>query len=103
MTNDPMESAYLLFNMWSQAVTQAGSADVGAVRQAMIGQRVASPGGYTAVMNANHHITKPVMIGEVRATGQFEIVYRSEPIAPVPWSPYLPSNAKLTSNAAVTQ
>jgi urea transport system substrate-binding protein len=98
VTNDPMESAYLLFNMWAQAVTKAGSLDVGPVREAMIGQTVRSPGGYLAVMNDNHHITKPVMIGEVRGDGQFEIVYRSEPITPVPWSPYLPAGAKFSSN-----
>jgi hypothetical protein len=49
-------------------------------------------------MNANHHITKPVMIGEVRADGQFDIAFRSEPIMPVPWSPYLPTGAKLSAN-----
>jgi branched-chain amino acid transport system substrate-binding protein/urea transport system substrate-binding protein len=98
VTNDPMESAYLLFNMWAQAVQKAGSVDVGPVRDAMIGQSVASPGGYQAVMNPNHHITKPVMIGEVGGDSQFKIVYRSEPIAPQPWSPYLPTGAKLSAN-----
>ncbi len=98
VTNDPMESAYLLFNMWAQAVSKAGSVDVAPVRDAMIGQTVRSPGGYQAVMNANHHITKPVMIGEVQGNGQFKIVFRSDPIVPVPWSPYLPTGAKLTAN-----
>jgi urea transport system substrate-binding protein len=97
VTNDPMESAYLLFNMWAQAVQKAGTTDVDSVRSAMIGQSVRSPGGYTAVMNDNHHVTKPVMIGEVRADKQFDIVYRSEPIVPVPWSPYMPGGAKVTS------
>jgi urea transport system substrate-binding protein len=98
VTNDPMESAYLLFNMWAQAVTKAGSTDVGPIRQAMIGQSVVSPGGYTAVMNENHHITKPVMIGEVQGDGQFKIIFRSAPLAPVPWSPFLPANNKLSAN-----
>jgi urea transport system substrate-binding protein len=99
VTNDPMESAYLLFNMWAQAVAKAGTVGVDAVRQAMIGQSVPSPGGYTAVMNENHHISKPVMIGEIRPDGQFSVVYRSEPIAPVPWSPYVPHNStKVSSN-----
>ena len=50
-------------------------------------------------MNDNHHISKPVMIGEIRPDGQFTVVYRSEPIAPVPWSPYLPNaNTKVSSN-----
>jgi urea transport system substrate-binding protein len=99
VTNDPMESAYLLFNMWAQAVSKAGTTDVGAVSQAMIGQSVRSPGGYTAVMNENHHISKPIMIGEIRPDAQFTVVYRSEPIMPVPWSPYLPSkDTKMSSS-----
>jgi hypothetical protein len=50
-------------------------------------------------MNANHHISKPVMIGEIRPDGQFNVVYRSEPIAPVPWSPFVATNgAKVSSN-----
>jgi branched-chain amino acid transport system substrate-binding protein/urea transport system substrate-binding protein len=95
VTNDPMESAYLLFNMWAQAVAKAKSTDVAKVRKAMIGQTVKSPTGFTATMNANHHITKPVMVGEVKANGQFKIVYQSKPITPNPWSPYLPENKKL--------
>jgi len=89
VTNDPMESEYDLFHMWVQAVQQAGTTDVDAVRQAMIGQKVHSPAGYDVVMNSSHHVTKPVMIGEVNAHGQFEIVHKSKPKAPSPWSPYL--------------
>ena len=92
VTNDPMESAYLLFNMWAQAVKKAGTTDVDAVRKAMIGQTVTSPTGFKVTMNANHHCTKPVMIGEVRKNGQFKIVYKSKPIAPKPWSPYVQDN-----------
>lgn len=99
VTNDPMESAYVLFNMWAQAVTKAGSADVGPVRAAMIGQKVKSPTGNEVVMNANHHVTKPVMIGEIKNDGQFNVVYRSPPIVPSPWSPYLAENkTRLSAN-----
>ncbi|MCB1475724.1 MAG: urea ABC transporter substrate-binding protein [Rhodobiaceae bacterium] len=93
VTNDPVESAYNHIRMWAQAVEKAGTTDVDAVREAMIGQSVVSPGGNTVTMNANHHVTKPVLIGEVNDKGQFDIVYRSEPMAPKPWSPYLPENA----------
>ncbi len=92
VTNDPVESAYILINLWAKAVTKAGSTDVAAVSKAIIGQSIVSPGGNTVTMNANHHLTKPVLIGEVNAKGQFEIVYKSAPIAPKPWSPYLPNN-----------
>src|ERR1700720_1365609 len=71
VTNDPMESAYILFHMWVQAVQQAGTTDVEAVRQAMIGQKVKSPSGFEVVMGSNHHMAKPVMIGEIQADGQF--------------------------------
>jgi urea transport system substrate-binding protein len=92
VTNDPMESAYILFHMWVQAVQQAGTTDVEAVRQAMIGQRVKSPSGFEVVMGSNHHMAKPVMIGEVQADGQFNIVYKSKALPPKAWSPYVEAN-----------
>jgi branched-chain amino acid transport system substrate-binding protein/urea transport system substrate-binding protein len=93
VTNDPMESGYLLVNMWAHAVEQAGSADIAAVRQALIGQKMKSPSGYTVTMGANHFISKPLMIGEVQANGQFNIVYKTkEAIAPKAWSPYVDAN-----------
>ena len=93
VTNDPMESTYDLFHLWSQAVKKAGSTDVAAVSAAIIGEKVRSPTGFDVVMNPNHHLTKPVLIGEIQANGQFDVVYESKPIAPHPWSPYLPENA----------
>src|SRR5271169_5179116 len=92
VTNDPMESAYILFHMWVQAVEQAGSTDVDAVRQAMIGQKFKSPSGVEVTMLPNHHMAKPVMIGEVQADGQFSIVYQSPALPPKPWSPYVEAN-----------
>ena len=92
VTNDPMESAYILFHMWTQAVQQAGSTDVAAVRQAMIGQKFKSPSGVEVTMLPNHHMAKPVMIGEVQENGQFSIVYQSPALPPKPWSPYVEAN-----------
>ena len=92
VTNDPMESAYIPFHMWVQAVQQAGTTDVEAVRQAMIGQKVKSPSGFEFVMGSNHHMAKPVMIGEVQADGQFSIVYKSKALPPKAWSPYVEAN-----------
>jgi urea transport system substrate-binding protein len=94
VTNDPMESSYDLFNLWAQAVSKGGSTSVEAVSKAIIGEKVKSPTGYDVVMNPNHHLTKPVLIGEIQADGQFSIVYESKPIVPHPWSPYLPENAE---------
>ncbi len=92
VTNDPMEATYVGINMWAQAVKKAGSTNVNAVRTAMAGQSFVAPSGYTLTMDAtNHHLHKPVMIGEVRADGQFNVVYKTPVTIPAqPWSPYIP-------------
>jgi urea transport system substrate-binding protein len=93
VTNDPMEATYIGFKMWTQAVAQAGTTDVDAVRQAMYGQKVQAPSGFVAVMNTNHHLSKPVMIGEIQPNGQFEIVWQTKnAIKADAWSPYLPED-----------
>ena len=99
VTNDPMEAHYIGFKMWAQAVRQAGSTDVDAVRQAMYGQEVRSLSGYDVVMNTNHHLSKPVMIGEITSDGQFDIVWQTdETIKADAWSPFIPESAKLTAD-----
>jgi urea transport system substrate-binding protein len=95
ITNDPMEATFIGFRMWAQAVSQAGTADVNAVRQAMYGQRVGAPSGFEVVMNTNHHLSKPAMIGKLEASGTFDVVWRSmSPIKASVWSRYLPDSAK---------
>ncbi len=90
VTNDPMEAHYIGFKMWTQAVRQAGTTDVDAVRQAMYGQKVQAPSGFVEVMNTNHHLSKPVMIGEIRPDGQFDIVSSTKGVIKADaWSPYL--------------
>jgi urea transport system substrate-binding protein len=99
VTNDPMEATYIGFTMWTQAVAQAGTTDVDAVRQAMYGQKVKAPSGFTAVMNTNHHLSKPVMIGEIQPDGQFDIVWQTKSVIKADaWSPYIPESAKLTAD-----
>ncbi|HEX6959308.1 MAG TPA: urea ABC transporter substrate-binding protein [Ferrovibrio sp.] len=99
VTNDPMEATYIGFKMWTQAVQQAGTTNVDAVRQAMYGQKVKAPSGFTAVMNTNHHLSKPVYIGEIRPDGQFNIVWKTKgPIKADAWSKYIPESAKLTAD-----
>jgi urea transport system substrate-binding protein len=90
VTNDPMEAHYIGFKMWTQAVKQAGTIEVDAVRQAMYGQKVNAPSGFVAIMNTNHHLSKPVMIGEIQANGQFDVVWQTkDAIKADAWSPYL--------------
>lgn len=94
-TNDAMEATFIGFRMWAQAVSQAGTADVNAVRQAMYGQRIKAPSGFEIVMNTNHHLSKPVMIGKLDASGTFDVVWRSiSPIKASVFSRYLPESAK---------
>jgi urea transport system substrate-binding protein len=89
-TNDPMEATYIGFKMWAQAVMQAGTTDVDAVRQAMYGQKVKNLTGGMAVMNTNHHLSKPVLIGEIQADGQFDVVWQTKGVIKADaWSPYL--------------
>jgi urea transport system substrate-binding protein len=93
ITNDPMEATYIGFNMWVQAVTKAKSTDVDKVRQAMYGQTFKAPSGITSTMDPSHHLRKSVFVGEVRADGQFNVVWKTPgPVAADPWSDYIPEN-----------
>ena len=94
LTNDPMEATYIGINMWKQAVEKAGSTDTDKVIKAMAGQKFDAPSGFVAEMDAtNHHLHKPVFIGEVRADGQFNVVWKTPgPIKAQPWSPFIPEN-----------
>src|SRR5476649_1035414 len=93
VTNDPMEATFVGIHMWKQAAEKAKSVDVDKVRVAMVGQKFAAPSGFTLEMDGNHHLHKPVMIGEVRADGQFNVVWRTKTaIRAQPWSPYIPGN-----------
>ncbi len=89
VTNDPMEAAYIMVYLWKQAVEKAGTTDLEAVRKAAVGQTFAAPEG-PVTMNANHHISKTVRIGEIRDDGLFEIVWSTEgAIEPVPWNQFV--------------
>jgi urea transport system substrate-binding protein len=99
VTNDPMEATYIGFNMWVQAVEQAGTTNVDAVRQAMVGQKFPNLTGGMAVMNSNHHLSKPVLIGEVQENGQFDVVWQTDGVVKGDaWSDYIPESAKLTAD-----
>lgn len=96
VTNDPMEATYIGVQMWAQAVKQAGTTEIDAVRQAIGYQKVKGPSGFEITMDAkNHHLWKPVFIGEVQANGQFEIVWKTPgPVRAQAWSPFIPDSAK---------
>src|SRR3954466_12321903 len=96
VTNDPMEATYIGIHMWAQAVEQARTTNVDAVRQAVGGQMFKAPSGFTITLDAkNHHLHKPVVIGEVKADGQFKVVWKTDgPIRAQAWSPFIPDSAK---------
>jgi urea transport system substrate-binding protein len=97
VTNDPMEAHYIGFNMWVAAVEAAGSTDPAAIQEAIIGISVPNLSGGTATMLANHHITKPVLIGEITGDGMFDIVYSTELVPGDAWSDFLPDSAALST------
>ncbi|MEO9945930.1 urea ABC transporter substrate-binding protein [Paraglaciecola sp.] len=99
VTNDPMEATYIGFEMWAKAVEKAGTTEVDAVGEALIGVAVPNLTGGTAVMNANHHLSKPVLIGEIQEDGQFEVVWETpDTVIGDAWSDFLPSSQNLISD-----
>ena len=103
LTNDPMEATYIGIHMWKQAVEKAKSFDVTKVTAAMAGQKFKAPSGFTIEMDGkNHHLHKPVFIGEVKADGQFNVVWKTKgPIKAQPWSPFIPGNDKKKDEPAL--
>ena len=92
-TNDPMEAHYIGFNMWVKAVEKAKSTDPDKVIAALPGIKQANLTGGISEMLPNHYITKPVYIGEIRADGQFDVVWKTKGLVPgEAWSPYLPGS-----------
>lgn len=93
VTNDPMEATYIGFNMWVKAVEKAGTTKVDEVSKAMIGITTPNLTGGMAVMNKNHHLSKPVLIGEIQENGQFEVVWETKGLVEGDaWSDFLPSS-----------
>ena len=99
VTNDPMEAHFIGFNMWVKAVEKAGTTDPDAVIDAIVGVAVPNLSGGYASMMPNHHITKPVLIGEIQDNGQFEIVYETPGlVVGDEWSDFLPGSKDLISD-----
>src|SRR6202521_1500140 len=96
VTNDPMEAHVIGFNMWVEAVKKAGTTDPDKVIDSVVGVKVPNLTGGTSEMLPNHHITKPVFIGEIKADGQFDVVWKTSGLVPgEAWSPYIPESKDL--------
>ncbi|MGO4338649.1 urea ABC transporter substrate-binding protein [Labrys sp. KB_33_2] len=99
VTNDPMEAHYIGFNMWVKAVEKAGTTDPDAVIDAIVGVSVPNLSGSYSTMMPNHHITKPVLIGEIQADGQMQTVWQSSGLlVGDEWSDYLPDSKDLIAD-----
>lgn len=98
-TNDPMEATYIGFNLWVKAVEKAGSTNVDKVIAALPGLETPNLTGGMAKVLANHHITKPVYIGEINGDGQFDVVWHTKSTVPgMAWSPYLPEDKNIVGD-----
>jgi urea transport system substrate-binding protein len=99
VTNDPMEAHYIGFNMWAKAVEKAGTTDPSAVQDALIGVSVPNLTGGLSTMMPNHHISKPVLIGEIQDDGQFEVVSSTSGlVVGDAWSDFLEGSKDLISD-----
>src|SRR5471032_103395 len=99
VTNDPMEAHVIGFNMWVEAVKKAGTTDPDKVIAAIIGIKVPNLTGGISEMLPNHHITKPVLIGEITANGQFDVVWKTPGLVPgAAWSPILDDSKNLVAD-----
>jgi urea transport system substrate-binding protein len=99
VTNDPMEAHYIGFNMWANAVEKSGTTSVDEVREAMYGLTYPNLTGGVAVMNTNHHLTKPVLIGEIQDDGQFETVWQTPGgVIGDAWSDFLPDSKTIVAD-----
>ncbi len=99
VSNDPMEAHHIGFNMWVQAVEKAGTTDPDAVQEAIIGVTVPNLTGGVSAMLPNHHVTKPVLIGEIQDDGQFDVVWETKGmVAGDAWSDFLPDSKDIIAD-----
>ena len=99
VTNDPMEAHYIGFNLWAKAVEKAGTTDIDTVIDTLPGLSVPNLTGGTAELLPNHHITKPVYIGEIEDDGQYAVVWETDEEVPGDaWSDFLPESAKIKAD-----
>ena len=97
--NDPMEAHVIGFQLWVKAVQKAGTTDAEKVIAALPGLEVPNLTGGIAKVLPNHHITKPVYIGEVRGDGQFDVVWKTSSTVPgEAWSHYLPGSRDIAAD-----
>ena len=96
VTDDPIEAAYFGVYVWKNAVEKAGTFDIEKVIPHVLGQKFSAPGGEKMMDPVNHHTWKPVLVGSIRADGQFDIIWQTKGLVhPDSFSPYLHSPDEL--------
>jgi urea transport system substrate-binding protein len=99
VTNDPMEATMIGFNLWAKAVEKAGTTNPDKVAAAIVGLETPNLTGGIAKLLPNHHITKPVLIGEIQDDGQFAVVWQTKGTVPGDaWSDFLPGSKDLEAD-----
>ncbi|MGO4666634.1 urea ABC transporter substrate-binding protein [Bosea sp. 2RAB26] len=98
VTNDPMEAHVIGFAMWVKAVEKAKSTDPDKVIDALPGIEAPNLTGGVSTMLPNHHITKPVLIGEIKADGQFDVVSKTGLVPGDAWSKELDGSKDLVGD-----
>jgi urea transport system substrate-binding protein len=94
-----MEAHYIGFNMWVKAVAKAGTTATDAVEKAIIGVEFPNLTGGTAKMNKAHHLSKPVLIGEIQEDGQFQTVWQTKGLVDGDaWSDFLPESKPIIAD-----
>ena len=99
VTNDPMEAHVIGFAMWVKAVEKAGTIDPDKVIDTLPGIEAPNLTGGVSKMLPNHHITKPVLIGEIRGDGQIDTVWKTPGLVPGDaWSKVLDGSKDLEAD-----
>lgn len=94
VTSDPMEAAYTGIYLWAQAVDEARTPDPLVIRDVIVNRSIAAPQGVVYIDGTTHHTWKTIRIGQIRADGQFDIVWDSNAlIRPIPYPDTRPQDA----------
>lgn len=86
LASDSIQAAYVSVYLWSQAVTEAGTDAVAAVRKKLLGQSRGAPEGVISVDPQTRHAWRSFSIGRFLADGTLDVVWTAgKPIRPLPF------------------
>ena len=87
VTSDPAEAAYDAVYLWKAACEKADSFEPEDVIKAVESGEISfdAPEGTVTIQGDNHHLVKPVRIGQVGDDGLINEIYATDPVAPDPY------------------